>query len=163
MLSQIVKFIPGTSTCAQSDIMDTPFGVIDKKPCVIDLSNKDAWHFTITNNASPVTFLAVDKCLVDESVSSCDFIIFNHQEFCFIEIKDTERRQGRLAKALRQLETTIMLFHETIDFSGYTIEAFASFRNKPVRPSQTHFKSEKVRFWDTYQVALYDDNEKRFN
>jgi hypothetical protein len=138
---------------------------MDKKPCIVTISTDDTWHFTVINkNVSiPVTFLAVDKCLFQDNISCCDFIVFNQKEFCFIEINDTEsRRSPRYAKSTGQLEKTIISF-APVNFTGYVLEAFISFRNKPVRPTaSTTFQNASIRFWDKYQVNLYDTNEKVF-
>lgn len=128
----------------------------------IHLSN---FHI-INQNRKDLSFLSIDKCVFnDNSHKKCDFAIFDEKTFCFVEIKDTDKRcTVHKRKSISQLKTTITKFISCIDFSGYDIEAIISWRYRPFRPaSSTLMQSSKLDFSLSLNTKLLEGNQKEFN
>ncbi|MFK7905189.1 MAG: hypothetical protein AB8B69_08695, partial [Chitinophagales bacterium] len=99
-----------------------------EKRCFIRQDESQPVHFTILNpSQKEIAFLAIDKCLFsdDDRWAKCDFVVFDDQTFCFVEVKQAKanQRKKRRIKAIGQLKATVKVFVENIDFESYELEA----------------------------------------
>jgi hypothetical protein len=123
-------------------------------------------HFTIHNpKQKNINIVMVDKCVfADSSHKKCDFIAYDSDCFCFVEIKDTsKRRQVHRSKAAAQLETTIQKFTNKLDLSKHRLEAIICWNFTPRKPAaSTLMQSKKLHFLTNYNAHLMEGNEKTF-
>lgn len=139
-----------------------------KKRCFIRSEDTQPTHFTILNpSKKEIAFLAIDKCVFfdEDNWAKCDFVVFDDKTFCFIEIKQANRRQRskRKKKAIQQLKATVKLFTEKLDFEGYQLEAHICFGGRTIYPSRpARMQSVAFEFQKVFQAKLLEENEKKF-
>lgn len=138
------------------------------KRCFIRNDDNQPVHFTILNpSQKEIAFLAVDKCLFfdDDEWEKCDFVVFDDQTFCFVEIKQAKarRRKSRRIKAIGQLKATIKVFLKEIDFETYSLEAHTCFIGKSIYPSRpARMASVVLEFEIDFKAKLLEGNQKEF-
>lgn len=119
--------------------------------------------------AKTVAFIPIDgkKGLLGFGDSYCDFVIFDDNDFCFVEFKlnanSLEERAIRKnrKKAIAQLKNTIALFDSKLNnnYSDLKLEAY-------VCTPETYPRGDKgwtdlaIAFYDEIQVPLFEQNEK---
>ena len=150
-----------SASCQEATITSTKFGICDDQDgakAYTDQANSTNWVATvINNNAKPVTFTAIDNCIIiykkdtNDKESSCDGMITFDNSLYLIELKNV--REGWIAKAIDQLENTIKLIQARHDISAI--------RNKKVvacNKKHPHFTvldpARKKQFFDKYQFRL---------
>ena len=124
--------------------------------------------FTIYHSGE-ICFIPIDgKGLL--KTNHCDFVFFNEQNFCFVEMKlnatSTDERtiEDNRKKAVRQLKETINYFDTTLDrdYSGLSLEAYIA--TPDTYPQEnTAFQSIKVQFLEDTQIELFERRTKRYD
>ena len=158
------------NTCIEEHT-DSNIFIIDPEedgPCQVVATEEEA-HLVIKNPQEiNIHLLKIDQCLFfDDSVhKKCDCAVFTETLFCFVEIKNTVRskqRSNHRRKARKQLEQTIQLFQDNLDFSAIQQQAIICFTFKPARPvASTSAQEAAVLFQDQYNVTLLEGNEVTF-
>ncbi len=80
---------------------------------------KSATKYIYENNSlDELSKYKVDKCLINDNGSKCDFLLFNCKKKIsyFIELKGSD-----LIKAVEQIDRSIDMLHK--DFNNYSVEA----------------------------------------
>jgi hypothetical protein len=122
--------------------------------------------FTIYNSCE-ICFIPIDgKGLLKSA--NCDFVFFNEQNFCFVEMKlnatSTDKRtiEDNRKKAVKQLQNTIDYFDKTLlkNYSGLLLEAYIATPNTYPQ-EDTAFQSIKVQFLENTHIELFESREKR--
>jgi len=155
------------------NVNDKYFEIIDDEvhKCYINTNKDIKGQFRIINNDSKeINFLAVDKCIFDNSCppKRCDFILFDNSVFSFVEIKVPSRVSGRSIlrnEAIEQLKSTIIEFLglKLINKLGLEIEAIICLCVKKSYPTFTSSKQSRVKeFQDDYNVVLKEGNLKKY-
>jgi len=171
MRVQIEKIYPQSLTNGCIQQRTDSFDVYDHRVehrCYIKTDLDEPSDFTIKNKGNKeIHFLAIDKCLFHDTdtFERCDCAVFNENEFCFIEIKESNlnQRQENKKKATGQLRATISKFKGTFDLSGYVLEAYRCIGIKEPSPRIPASGYEaRVDFNDNLGVLLYDGNIKEF-
>lgn len=120
-------------------------------------------------NAKTVAFIPIDgkKGLLGFGESYCDFVIFDDNDFCFVEFKlnatileERAIRKNR-KKAIAQLKNTIALFDSKLgnNYNDLRLEAY-------VCTPETYPRGDKgwtdlaIAFYDEIEVPLFEQNEK---
>ncbi len=134
---------------------------------IVDVSEIDKIFKVL--NAEKVGFIPIDgkKGLLRFGDSHCDFIIFDNNDFCFIELKlnatSTEDRavNKNRKKGIEQLGNTIDLFDEKLgrDYSGLNLEAYLC-TPKTYPRENAAFKDLRVNFLETKGIQLFETDEK---
>ena len=116
-----------------------------------------------------VGFIPIDgkKGLLRFGDSHCDFIIFDNNDFCFVELKlnatSTEDRavNKNRKKGIEQLSNTIDLFDEKLgrDYSGLNLEAYLC-TPKTYPRENAAFKDLRVKFLETKGIQLFETDKK---
>ena len=119
-------------------------------------------------NSTEIYFIPIDgRGLL--KTAHCDFVFFNEQDFCFVEMKlnatSTDERtiEDNRKKAAKQLKHTITYFDEQLsnNYFGLTIKAFVA--TPDTYPQEdTSFQSIKVNFLEETGIDLYESREKRY-
>ncbi len=135
--------------------------------CYIVNAEETEGQFKVSNpRGKEIYFLAIDKCLLDDqdNLERCDFAIFDESTFCFVEIKETRRRRGKVReKAIQQLEATINYFKQHIDFEDYRLEAIIYLVSRGAYPAaDTNKEKMKARFATKLETLLLEGNHKAF-
>lgn len=150
---------------------DEEFAIYDSEDgrCLIREVAEGITHFTVKNpSLKEIGFLAIDKCVFMDSdlTERCDCAVFDNKTFCFIEIKETNRRRPENSrKAREQLLTTIATFKNKIDFSDKRLEAYVVVG---IDFTKTFPAAKSIDLATTYKfeqvgVTLYQSgNEKKF-
>ncbi len=139
-----------------------------EKRCFIRQGENQPVHFTILNpSKKEIAFLAIDKCVFfdEDDWAKCDFVVFDDQTFCFVEVKKAKasQRKKRRIKAIRQLKATVKLFTEQLDFSSYELEAHVCLGGKTIYPSRpARMASEVLEFEIDFHARLLEGNQKEF-
>ena len=167
MVNQIKNSFGKKDHCV-FEIPTPEFGILDEtnKCCRIELNHQtEKFHFKVCNNGGGVVgFVPIDKCIYSDKdqFKKCDFVVFKKPHFCFVEIKDSEKRGGkRIPCAIEQLATTIGMFKAELDFNGFNLEAFICFQTKPVA-IEASFLTTMFVFERDNGAKLFDLNEKKF-
>lgn len=124
--------------------------------------------FFIKNNKKTV-FIPIDgkKGFLGFGDSHCDFILFDENDFCFIEMKLNAESEGERAinknrkKAISQLTYTITFFDEKLmkNYEGLTREAYIS--TPPFYPRKNaSWEQMAVEFMEIYGIQLFESTEK---
>ncbi|MCL2289626.1 MAG: hypothetical protein FWC34_02825 [Bacteroidetes bacterium] len=129
-------------------------------------------------NSSNIVFIPIDgKNGLLGGVSNCDFVFFNDQNFCFVEMKlnavlatsQTLLQQERAIrrnrkKAVEQLKCTINYFDTEFskDYKGLKLEAYIA--TPDIYPREnTAFQSIKIQFLKEVHIKLFEGREKKYN
>ncbi|MFT6743371.1 MAG: hypothetical protein ACJAVF_004896, partial [Paraglaciecola sp.] len=97
----------------------------------------------------------------------CDFIVFNNDKFCFVELKtNAESEEGvsrNLKKARKQLGAIINYFDDNnVDFLDHEIEAYIVLKNRLYPNDNAGKKALRKSFFDKYKVDLFEENTTEF-
>ena len=120
-------------------------------------------------DAKTVAFIPIDgkKGLLGFGDPYCDFVIFDDNDFCFVEFKlnatileERAIRKNR-KKAINQLKNTIALFDSKLgnNYSDLKLEAY-------VCTPETYPRGDKgwtdlaIAFYDEIEVPLFEQNKK---
>ena len=120
-------------------------------------------------DAKTVAFIPIDgkKGLLGFGDSYCDFVIFDGNDFCFVEFKlnatileERAIRKNR-KKAINQLKNTIALFDSKLNrnYNDLSLEAY-------VCTPETYPRGDKgwtdlaIAFFDEVAIPLFEQNEK---
>lgn len=131
-----------------------------------DQNKKTLQVFHIHNpQEKEISFLAVDSCLFTSSDEErCDFIVFDNQYFCFVELKRVKFKQEskKRLKAAKQLESTITLFQDKLDLINHIQEAYLAvgFLGKPKK--RADINNMRVKFKEKLGVLLHLEFKKSF-
>jgi len=135
----------------------------EEKRCYIAT---DYGQFKVLNSSKrEITFLAVDKCLFDDSdeFKKCDCIVFDNDTFCFVEIKACKFKQRKSNKrtAISQLKFTIEILREKLDIDK-KLEAYLCIGMNPQNPPRASSSDRKLEFIDELNTELFDGCQKEF-
>lgn len=124
--------------------------------------------FKVSNSKSMI-FIPIDgkKGILGYGKSQCDCIIFDENDFCFIEFKlnatSVEERAIRKNRktALKQLSNTIILFDDKLknNYEQLTLEAYVCTPLSYPRDDAS-WKSLAVEFLENNRVPVYETAEK---
>lgn len=118
-----------------------------------------------------INHISIDGCFLTEqhgySGEKCDFVVFDDEKFCFVELKtkavSKKNTRKNLKKARSQLGATINYFDDNeIDFSQHSLEAYIVFENKLYPTDQASVKERRKSFFDKYEVDLFEESELEF-
>jgi hypothetical protein len=137
----------------------------------IILKNELDKVFTVENNSLKAGFIPIDGKfgLLSCGKSHCDFILFNENDFCFIELKlnasSSEERAVRKnrKKAVDQLSSTIDLFDEKLNSNYEDLNLEAYICTPQIYPrSNTAWQEIQIKFLESKRIELYEQNKKVF-
>ena len=148
------------------------------KTCIIEIrKNKERVAETIPFDrnrvftiyfSGEICFIPIDgKGLL--KTANCDFVFFNEQNFCFVEMKlnatstDERKIEDNRKNAVRQLQNTISYFDTKLsqNYSGLLLEAYIA--TPDIYPREnTAFQSIKIQFLEETYVELFESREKRY-
>jgi hypothetical protein len=121
-------------------------------------------------NSKLVGFIPIDGKygLLKFDDSYCDCIIFDENDFCFLEFKlnatslEVRAVRKNRKKAVKQLGNTIQLFDEKMsnDYEGLKLEAYVGTPETYPREN-TAWESLKVEFLETYGIELFEGTKKK--
>jgi len=118
-----------------------------------------------------INHISIDGCfLVPQNGyhgEKCDLVVFDDSKFCFVELKanaESEKQTPRnLKKARNQLGATINYFDDNdLDFTAHTLEAYIVLKNRLYPTDQASRKERRKKFFDEYEVDLFEKNEIEF-
>ena len=120
-------------------------------------------------NVKFIIFIPIDgkNGLLGYGDSHCDCVLFDENDFCFIEFKlnaiSIEERAIRKnrSKAIYQLSKTIDLFDTKLEknYQGLNLEAYVCSPQSYPRDDAS-WKSISVAFLEKYGISLFETNEK---
>ena len=123
--------------------------------------------FTIYNS-DEIYFIPLDgKGLLKSNC--CDFVFFNEQNFCFVEMKlnatsiDERTIDDNRKKAIKQLKNTIEHFDTqfSIDYAGLLLEAYIA--TPDFYPKVSALSSDiRVNFLEETRIELFEGREKKY-
>jgi hypothetical protein len=137
----------------------------------IELNNELDKVFTVENNSLQVGFIPIDGKfgLLSSGKSQCDFILFNENDFCFIELKlnavSLEERavKKNWKKAVKQLNNTIDLFDEKLNANYEDLNLEAYIATPEIYPrSNATWTEIRINFLESKGIELYEQNKKVF-
>jgi len=126
-----------------------------KRP--IKLVKKDkSFQIKITNTSNN-SFVVVknDACLVSKDIKKCDVLLYNTNEFYFLEIKDRKVKAKARKTAYEQLLSSIIQLKE-LDFGSRLKYAVIGFSKPKTKIISTSSNSKKALFKDNYNVKLME-------
>lgn len=124
--------------------------------------------FKVINNKQTV-FIPIDgkTGLLQDGNSKCDFIIFDENTVCFVEIKlnatSTKKVTKNRYKALDQIINTIYAFDAKLnkDYKGLKLEGYVC--TPKIYPRQNaEWESLAVEFLEEYGIPVFETNIKIF-
>lgn len=135
----------------------------------IVLLNEDKNMFFCIKNNKKIGFIPIDgkQGFLGFGDSHCDYILFDENDFCFVEMKLNANSEGERAirknrkKAAEQLSHTITFFDEKLsrNYEGLTQEAYIS--TPPFYPRRNaSWEQMAVEFMEIYGIQLFESNEK---
>jgi len=153
-------------------VSDKNFYIIDdikSKPAYI-ISDNGEFNI-INNNEKNITFIAIDSCIYNsDDDTRCDFAIYDENNFCFVELKHTEKRTSwkrHRKKAQEQLESTINDFKSVAITDNKQLEAYmcctCKISNKNTKIKNASNQIERITYFEeNLDTILYCDNQKEF-
>jgi hypothetical protein len=135
----------------------------------IENVNKDNLFKVI--NKKQTIFVPIDgkKGLIRDGNSKCDFMIFDENVVCFVEVKlnATSTRDGSInknrKKALEQIINTIYTLDKKLnkDYKGLQLEGYVC--TPKIYPRQNAaWENLAVEFLEEYSIPVYESNIKVF-
>ncbi|HCC51014.1 MAG TPA: hypothetical protein DEQ30_02330 [Porphyromonadaceae bacterium] len=128
----------------------------------------DSKVFTIYHSGE-ICFIPIDgKGLL--KTGHCDFVFFNEQYFCFVEMKlnatsmNAQTIEDNRKKAVRQLKHTINYFNTQLsnNYAGLLLEAYIATPDTYPR-KDTAFQSIEVQFLEEMGLGLFESREIRYD
>jgi len=125
----------------------------------IKLVEKDnLFQIKITNTSNnPFVVVKNDACLVSKDIKKCDVLLYNTNEFYFLEIKDRKVKSKAKARktAYEQLLSSIIQL-KGLDFGSRLKYAVVGFSKPKTKIISTGSNSKKAFFKDNYNVKLME-------
>lgn len=123
-------------------------------------------------DANTVALIPIDgkRGLFGFGESFCDFVIFDENDFCFVEFKLNATslqlraiRKNR-TKAVKQLSNTISKFDDALskNYEGLNLEAYICTPETYPREDSS-WQSISVAFLETFGIGLFEKTEKQCN
>jgi len=120
-------------------------------------------------DAKTIAFIPIDgkKGLLGFGDSYCDFVIFDDNDFCFVEFKlnatileERAIRKNR-KKAINQLKNTIALFDRKLNknYNDLRLEAYVCTPETYPR-ADNGWRDFAIAFFDEVAIPLFEQNEK---
>jgi len=140
------------SACQEPARKDDLFGLCDDQDGTKAYTNTDdssRWVATVENESHvELIFTAIDNCVImgdeEQGRKRCDGMLSSIEHIYFVELKN--QREGWIADAIAQLESTIRFFMEHHDISRFRYKkAFAC--NKRHRPFKVIDNEVRRRFF----------------
>lgn len=154
-------YIAENDNTSQSYIVPSTETSIDVDKCLVVLNP----------NSTEIFHLSIDACFLTQQHGydgeKCDFVVFNDELFCFVELKSNAESKKKvrenLKKARRQLGATINFFDDNeVDFSNHVLEAYIVLKNKLYPQDQASMKERRKKFFDEYEVDLFEESVVEF-
>ncbi len=133
------------------------------------IDNADLSRLFFIRNAKKIGFIPIDmkNGLVEFGTARCDFILFDENDFCFIEMKlnatSDKKRSIRVnrTESMKQLSHTITFFDEKLsqNYEGLTREAYISTPAFYPRRNAS-WEQMAVAFMEICGIQLFESNEK---
>lgn len=166
----ILKFPTSIAAGCMADSSEIKQYIVEgeDKRCHTHYDSEGTYHFEVSNpKAQLLHFVAIDHCLFSAKLYNkrCDCAIFNHDTFCFIEIKRKKGKIGALRReAKEQLRQTIFDFKKEFPkIENFNIEAYASIGKGIVSPSfRASFQNASIEFEKETGAVLLIADEKEF-
>jgi len=118
-----------------------------------------------------INHISIDGCFLsqqhDYDGEKCDLVVFDNSKFCFVELKtnaeSSKLRYKNLKKARNQLGATINYFDDNgLDFTTHNLEAYIILKNKLYPTDKASIKERRKKFFDEYEVDLFERSEINF-
>jgi hypothetical protein len=128
---------------------------------------RDDSKLFLVKNVTECMFIPVDGKygLLGFGDSYCDAIIFDNQDFCFIEFKLNATSMNKVIKnrikAISQLANTIAFFDTKLlqNYQGLSLEAYVCTPETYPR-NDASWKELSINFLEEYGIPLFEMNEK---
>ena len=143
------------------DVDDT-----SQTPCRVVYGDNTAQLIVVNNSGEDISFIKLDKCLLDETTRKCDCMLLNSSQVFLVEIKNSASgsRGTKRREAANQLGDTIELFrNNNIDLSLYNTKAIICFKHSSLRPTQPSLNTKRAIFLEKYNISLEEGNEVTFS
>lgn len=128
-----------------------------KQPCQL-VSKSDEYQITILNKPKkPFVLVKFDACIITDSESRCDALVYNDCQFYFVEIKDTKLNQKSSVrkKAIKQLKASVERLSE-VDFNDREKFAIIAFSSPKSRIINTASNKQRALFMDNFGIKLME-------
>lgn len=154
-------YIAENDNTSQSYIVPSTEISVDLDKCLIVLNP----------HSTKIFHLSIDACFLTQQYGydqeKCDFVVFNDGLFCFVELKSNAESKKKvrenLKKARKQLGATINFFDDNeVDFSNHILKAYIVLKNKLYPQDQASIKERRKKFFDEYEVDLFEESEVEF-
>ena len=138
--------------CQELARKDLLFGLCDDQDgtkAYTNTENSSRWIASVQNNSNvELTFTAIDNCVIkgdeERGRGRCDGMLTSSEHIYFVELKD--QKSSWRAKAIDQLESTILFFQEYHDLGVFRHKkAYAC--NKQHKPFQEIDQETRLRFF----------------
>ena len=122
-------------------------------------------------SSNEINHISIDGCFLTSQYGyedeKCDLIVFDDSKFCFVELKSNAESQKQTSKNLRkarnQLGKTINFFDNNgLDFTTHNLEAYIILKNRLYPTDQASIKERRKKFFDEYEVDLFEKSEIEF-
>lgn len=122
-------------------------------------------------SSKEINQISVDGCFLtpqhDYDGEKCDLVVFDDAKFCFVELKSNaespKQTSKNLRKARKQLGATINYFDDNdLDFTTHNLEAYIVLKNRLYPRDQASIKERRKKFFDEYEVDLFEKSEIEF-
>lgn len=148
--------------CSESPRTDNLFGICDDEnntPAYTTISNENTWGAIVKNeNQIPVTFTAIDNCIIilkqdsQDQESTCDGMLTFNESLFLVELKN-QNTGGWIPKAVNQLENTIKMLLTQSDLKEFKYKkAYACNRKHPRFQVIDH--ERKITFFRKYGFRI---------
>lgn len=138
---------------------------------IIKIENINEDNLFKVINKKQTVFIPIDgkKGLIQDESSKCDFMIFDENTVCFVEVKlnATSIRDGKIShnrsKALEQIIKTIYTFDKKLnkDYKGLRLEGYVC--TPKIYPRQNAaWENLAVEFLEEYGIPVFETNIKIF-
>jgi hypothetical protein len=148
------------------------FTIWQNGKCITENDFDDTKVFNI-KNAKVVGFIPIDgksglvRILKVDEESHCDFVLFDENDFCFVELKLNATSLGERAirenrqKAIKQLKNTIALFDQKLDKNYGNLELEAYVCTPETYPkANASWQELALDFLEEVGVRIFEQNEK---
>lgn len=146
--------------------------ILHTKQGVLNIVYDQTKSFTVVNNSNNTCLIRIDGKLglLKFDDSYCDFILFDENVFCFVEMKlnassdSPNAIQRNRIKAIKQIASSAEYFDQKLDrnYEKLSLEAYVATPGFYPRQN-TSWEDLRINFLETHGIPLFEGTHKVFN
>jgi hypothetical protein len=119
----------------------------------------------INTSEEEIYLVKMDSCLIPDTISKCDCLVFNSKKLFLVEMKASssgQRSNARKNAAIQLTSTLDLLLNNGVVIGQDTIQAIICFKAGKTYPVRASSNSMRANIYQQYRVMLDEGNQISF-